>query len=146
MSLHQETPATRDGDMPATPLGLQISNAMTRLVSDYTGRGPTRARTTINGSLVVCLLEDSLTKGERMLVDNGQLDAVLQMRASFQQAMAEEAISAVEGLTGRPVVAFMSTNHADPDYGAEIFVLGDVTDAPAHGSDPVSERASRSRA
>ncbi|HEY1479912.1 MAG TPA: Na-translocating system protein MpsC family protein, partial [Gaiellales bacterium] len=73
--------------------------------------------------LVVCLLEDALSKGERTLVALGKQDAVLQIRHTFQDAMEADAISLVSELTGRSVVAFMSTNHADPDYAVEIFVL-----------------------
>ena len=86
-------------------------------------RGPTRARTTINGTLVVILLEDTLTKGEKTLVAKGHADAVVNMRYRFQQAMADDATSAIEQLTGRRVTAFLSANHIDPDLAAEIFIL-----------------------
>jgi len=80
------------GDADGAPpreatINAQISRAIVRLVSEYTGRGPTRARTTINGPLVACLLEDTLTKGERMLVADGQSNAVLRTRESYQRAM-----------------------------------------------------------
>jgi uncharacterized protein YbcI len=117
-----------DGASPReATLNAQISRAIVKLVSEYTGRGPTRARTTVNGSLVACLLEDTLTKGERMLVANGQADAVLRTRESYQRAMQPDAVAAVERLTGRTVAAFMSTNHIDPDYGVEVFVLEDAS-------------------
>ena len=118
-----------DGRNDTPSVNIQISRAIVRLLSDYTGRGPNRARTTINGNLVVCIVEDALTKGERVLVANGQRDTVLQMRASYQQAMSREATAAVEDLTGRRVLAFMSSNHADPDYGAEIFILDGASPA-----------------
>jgi uncharacterized protein YbcI len=115
-----------DGSV-ATPRDMsmhaRISNGIVHLLAEYTGRGPTRARTTIDGTLVVCLLEDALSKGERTLVALGKQDAVLQIRHTFQDAMEADAISLVSELTGRSVVAFMSTNHADPDYAVEIFVL-----------------------
>ena len=110
--------------MPDTEsLNREISRAIVRLTHEYTGRGPTRARTTIQGDLVVCLLEDTLTKGERTLADMGNHDAVLAMRHQFQEAMRAEAVAEVEQLTGRRVVSFMSTNHIDPDLAAELFVL-----------------------
>ncbi len=37
--------------------------------------------------------------------------------------MQADAISAVQELTGRHVVAFMSTNHIEPDLAVEVFVL-----------------------
>lgn len=45
------------------------------------------------------------------------------MRRAFQDTMSEELTGAVERLTGRKVVAFMSHNHVDPDLAAELFVL-----------------------
>jgi uncharacterized protein YbcI len=85
--------------------------------------GPTRARTSIRDNLVVVLLEDTLTKGERRLVAKGRDMRVLDYRAEFQAAMREDAIASIEELTGRKVMALMSANHIDPDLAAEFFVL-----------------------
>jgi uncharacterized protein YbcI len=45
--------------------------------------------------------------------------------------MEDKLKEAIQALTGREVVAFMSTNHLEPDLAAEVFVL----DAPVseHG-------------
>ena len=64
-----------------------------------------------------------MTKAERNLATHGKEDFVLQMRHAFQETMSEELTAAVEALTGRKVVAFMSANHVDPDLAAEVFVL-----------------------
>jgi uncharacterized protein YbcI len=106
-----------------------ISNAIRQLVADYTGRGPTRARTSIRDNLVVVLLEDTLTKGERRLVHKGRDHRVIDYRREFQDAMREDAIASVEELTGRKVTAFMSANHINPDLAAELFVLEPEPDA-----------------
>src|SRR4051794_11121141 len=108
----------------AESLHRNISRAIVRLTHEYTGRGATKSHTIIHGDLVVCMLEDTLTKGERVLADAGNHEAVLAMRHQFQEAMRDEAISEIERLTGRRVVSFMSTNHIDPDLAAELFVLG----------------------
>ena len=100
-----------------------ISNKVVQLLSEYTGRGPTRARTFINDGLVVCVLQDTLTKGERALAEHGQTDAVLEMRRTFQRTMRQEACAAIEELTGREVTAFMSDNHVEPDVAVEVFML-----------------------
>ena len=100
-----------------------ISNGAVRLIHEYTGRGPTKARTTINGDSVMILFGDTLTKGERTLAEKGDGAAVLQMRHRFQEAMREDLIAVVEEHMERKVVAFMSTNHIDPDMAAEVFVL-----------------------
>jgi uncharacterized protein YbcI len=100
-----------------------ISNAAVRLLNDYTGRGPTKAKTTINRDSVMIVFGDVLTKAERTLADNGDQEAVLQMRKRFQGAMRGELVEIVESHTDRTVVAFMSDNHIDPDLAAEIFIL-----------------------
>jgi uncharacterized protein YbcI len=105
-----------------------ISNGAVRLFHEYTGRGPTKARTTINGDNVLILFGDVLTKGERMLAENGDAAAVLQMRHRFQDAMREDLVGMVEGHVGRKVVAFMSANHISPDMAAEVFVLEPLAD------------------
>lgn len=100
-----------------------ISNMVVRLTSQYTGRGPTRARTYINEDLVTVVLQDSLTKGERTLVGHDQRELVLSARRAFQQAMRGDFVAGIEEILGRQVAVFLSANHADPDYAVEIFIL-----------------------
>jgi uncharacterized protein YbcI len=117
------TPNAVDEHAHGGSVSSAISNAIRQLVADYTGRGPTRARTSIRDNLVVVLLEDTLTKGERRLVSKGRDDRVIEYRREFQHAMREDAIASIEELNGRKVAAFMSANHIDPDLAAELFVL-----------------------
>jgi uncharacterized protein YbcI len=118
---------------PGQSLAAEVSKTMVRLLSEYTGRGPTKARTTIDGDLVVTLLRDTLTKGERRLADLGEVETVLDMRRAFQRSMGDEASAAIGALVGRPVIGFMSANHADPDLAVEVFVLEHA------GSEPDTE-------
>lgn len=109
---------------PATgSLAAAISNAVVRLMSEYTGRGPTKARTHMHEDLVSVVLQDTLTKGERSLVRDGERELVLRMRKAYQTTMREDLVAAVEMLTERRVVAFLSDNHIDPDVAIESFVL-----------------------
>lgn len=100
-----------------------ISNAVVRVLSEYTGRGPTRARTHMNDELISVVLRDTLTKGERSLVASGKAELVLAARKAYQDAMGKDLITAVERYSGRKVLAFLSDNHLDPDIGVESFVL-----------------------
>jgi uncharacterized protein YbcI len=104
-------------------LAASISSAVVHLFTEHTGRGPTRARTTIDGDLVVVILQDGLTKAERTLVRAGKREEVLLLRRAFQDTMSVELIAAVERLTRRSVQAFMSANHTEADAAAEIFLL-----------------------
>jgi uncharacterized protein YbcI len=104
-------------------LHMAISNAVVRLLREYTGRGPTTSRTTIRDNVVLVMLEQTLTKGEESLVKKGRADKVIEIRHEFQEAMREESMAKIGELTGRKVTAMLSANHVDPDIGAEIFVL-----------------------
>jgi uncharacterized protein YbcI len=109
-----------------TPKGLvaaAISSAIVRLVHEYTGRGPTKARTSISEDLISVVLRDTLTMGERSLVRDGKADLVVATRRAFQQTMSSQMIAAVERHSGRTVFAFLSDHHVDPDVAVESFVL-----------------------
>lgn len=101
----------------------RISNRVVQLLHAYTGRGPTKAWTSITDDLITVLLRDLLTKGEQNLVADGKADLVLEMRQAYQQTMRHELIASIEELTGREVLAFLSANHLDPDIAIESFVL-----------------------
>jgi uncharacterized protein YbcI len=113
----------REGSRDHGPIAAAISTAVVRLFSEHTGRGPTKARTTVDGDLVVVILRDSMTQGERALVHGGKHAEVLRLRRAFQDTMREDLIVVVERVTERNVQAFMSANHIEPDAAAEIFLL-----------------------
>jgi uncharacterized protein YbcI len=100
-----------------------ISTAVVQLLHEYTGRGPTKAKTSIDEDLVTVLLADTLTKGERKLVDNSLSDRVLQLRHDYQLTMRDDLVAIVERQLDRTVIAFMSQNHIDPDLAVEVFIL-----------------------
>jgi uncharacterized protein YbcI len=108
------------------PIGSQISNAVVRLVNEYTGRGPTKARTYFNDDLITVVLHDTLTKGERSLVRDGHAELVRTARRTYQGTMRTDFIAAIESLSGRTVHAFFSDNTIDPDMAVETFVLEPV--------------------
>ncbi len=101
----------------------KISNLIVGLVHTYTGRGPTKAWTSLDADLVSVVLRDSLTRGERSLIENSRPQLVLETRLAYQQTMRAEMVAGVEELTGRKVIAFLSANHLDPDVAIESFVL-----------------------
>jgi uncharacterized protein YbcI len=104
-------------------LSAAVSNAVVQCTREYTGRGPTKARTLIGNDMIVTRLEDTLTKGERSLADSGKGEMVIDIRRCFQTTMREALVGRIEELTGRKVIAFMSDNHIEPDMGVEIFIL-----------------------
>ncbi|HET8673324.1 MAG TPA: DUF2294 domain-containing protein [Thermoleophilaceae bacterium] len=105
------------------PLLAAISNTIVGLYKRYYGKGPTKARSYVVDDMLVCVLRDGLTRAELTLAANGRAEAVARQRREFQEAVRTEFIGAIEELTGRRVVAFMSTVHLDPDLEVEIFML-----------------------
>ena len=101
----------------------KIATSAVEVLHRCTGRGPTKAKTIINESLVTILFADTLTRGERTLVEHGHRDRVLQVRHDYQTAMRDQLVGIVEQELDREVLAFMSQNHIDPDLAIEVFVL-----------------------
>ena len=84
----------------------RISNHVVKQMSVYTGRGPTKAWTSMDEELISVVLRDTLTKGERSLVADGRAQLVLDMRKAYQITMREDLVAGVEQITGRKVIAF----------------------------------------
>jgi len=111
-----------DSPSPNSPSAM-ISTSAVQLLHEYTGRGPTKAKTQINDNLVTVLLADTLTRGERKLVETGRSERVMELRHDYQLAMRDDLVAIVERQLERKVIAFMSQNHIDPDLAVEVFVL-----------------------
>jgi uncharacterized protein YbcI len=109
-------------------LAARISNTVVRALARTTGRGPTKAKTTLGDNGIFVVLQDSLTRGEQNLTDAGE--AVLDLRRRWQRVMRVEHSREIEELTGRQVIGFMSDNHLDPDLAVEVFVLEPLPPAP----------------
>ena len=122
---------------PAGSSSAAISNLTVRLLSQYTGRGPTKARTFFNDDMVTVVLQDTLTKAETTLVDKDRRELVLLTRLTFQEVMGDDLIAGIETITGRAVTAFLSANHIDPDIAVETFILAPTQAALA---DPAQTR------
>jgi uncharacterized protein YbcI len=104
-------------------LAAAISNVVVGALARTTGRGPTKAKTTLGDTGVFVVLQDSLTRGEQVLADAGEGRAVLDLRRRWQRVMRADVSREIEQLTGRKVIGFMSDNHIDPDLAVEVFVL-----------------------
>jgi uncharacterized protein YbcI len=112
-----QRPADRGAKLAA------ISTLTVRLFGQYTGRGPTQARTVIDGDMVIVVLHDTLTTPELALVDNDQAEVVLATRRILQNMMRTELIAGVQEILQVTVTAFLSSNHVDPDIAVVVFML-----------------------
>jgi uncharacterized protein YbcI len=108
---------------PNQTLSRDVSRTLVAKFKEVTGRGPTRARTYVEDNLIVTVLHDTMTTAEQTLKEGRREDTVRDLRRIFQGALREDAIAAIEGLTGRKVIAFLSDHAVGPDYAIEAFVL-----------------------
>lgn len=114
---------------PDAQLAATISTTVVQALARTTGRGPTKARTTLGDNGVFVVLQDSLTQGEQTLADAGEGAAVLDLRRRWQQIMKDDISRQIEELTGRKVIGVMSDNNIDPDLAVEVFVLEPLPNA-----------------
>jgi uncharacterized protein YbcI len=104
-------------------LATAAGTAITRLHREHYGRGATTTRVVYQRNFLIVFLEDIYTLVERTLIDAGQPDTVRQTRQAFQDAMTDRFTKAIEEITGRKVIAFLSQVHFDPDLATETFIL-----------------------
>lgn len=110
---------------------------MVGLHKEHYGKGPTKARTIMAEDTVVCRLEDPFVRAEKTLISMGREDEIRNMRAALSEELRPEFVSRVERLTGRPVLAFISEIHTNPDMAVELFVLEATEEVPG---DPSAEQ------
>ena len=120
----------------------RIATSVVQVLSKHTGRGPTKAKATIDEDMVIVLLADTLTDGERTLVQNGRAERVLRLRHEYQQVMCDDLVGVVERELHRTVIAFLSQNHIDPDLAVEVFVLKPADPIEPTGAAPEARDAS----
>lgn len=100
-----------------------ISAAIVKLYGDFYGHDRATATTYLNDNVVVCVLEGILTTSELALVSDGGRREVIDGRVAFQEGKEDEFSAAIERLTGRRVVAFLSANQTNPGIASELFFL-----------------------
>ncbi len=89
-------------------------------------RAPATAKTQMLGDdLLACVLGGVFTDVEKTMIELERGTVVQETRSAFQDAMQQKFIDAVERLSGREVLAFISNRHVGPDIEVEIFVLRD---------------------
>lgn len=113
----------------------EISRRIVALCKKFVGRGPTTARTHFLEQLVLVVLEDTLTKGERTLAEDDRTALVREMRRAFLGAMGEEMKEIVESETGHSVRTLMADHSVLPDYAINAFILEDG-EQPASPPEP----------
>jgi uncharacterized protein YbcI len=102
----------------------RVTRAMIGVYKEQFGRGPRTAHTHYAGpDALVCFLEGSFTPAEHNLVRMGEHQRLRETRTLFQYAGEAAFRAAVEEITGRRVVSFLSAVDTAADVSTEIFVF-----------------------
>jgi uncharacterized protein YbcI len=104
-------------------LNAALSSAVVGIYRAHLGRGPRSASTLHSGDVVTVVMREVMSHAEKSLARSGSGQDVTNMRRLFQTAMETDLRDAVERLTDRNVVAFISGNHVEPDVAVETFIL-----------------------
>jgi uncharacterized protein YbcI len=101
-----------------------VTDAMVALHERYHHRVPVTAKTSLLGDdLLACVLGGVYTDVEKTMIELQRSTILQETRSAFQNAMQEKFIDAVERLSGRGVLAFISNHHVGPDIEIELFLL-----------------------
>ena len=100
-----------------------ISDGIVGLLKEFSGHGPTHAKSYYQDNLVVCVLRGWVSRVEQTLTDGGRQSAVIRQRMEFHELMRDRFVDVIEAATGRWVIGFMSGNQPAPDMMCEVFML-----------------------
>ena len=113
------------------PLLAAVTAAMVGFHERYHHRAPVTAKTQLLGDdLLACVLGGIYTDVEKTMIEMERSTVVQETRSEFQNAMQHKFIGAVERLSGRRVLAFISNSHVGPDIEVELFMLAPPQVAP----------------
>jgi uncharacterized protein YbcI len=118
---HTARPPVREAELLELA---QISSAMIRVYAEQFGREPKRAQSHyVQSDAIVCFLLGTLTPAERRLSALNENQRLRDMRMLFQYSAEDEFRHAVEVITGRDVIAFISGIDTREDIASELFLL-----------------------
>jgi uncharacterized protein YbcI len=101
----------------------EISRAIVQLMARTAGRGPTKARASLDNGHAIVVVEDALTTSERGLVAAGEAELVRRQRAALQRLIHDDAIAAVEAATGRRVRLLFSDIAPEEGVAVQLFLF-----------------------
>jgi uncharacterized protein YbcI len=109
-----------------------ITDAMVALHERYHHRAPVTAKSLMMGEdLIACVLGGIYSDVEKTMIEIQRSVLVQETRSAFQNAMQAKFIAAIEHLSGRRVLAFISNHHVGPDMEIELFLLEPRPDTPS---------------
>ena len=130
---------------PAVDVAQRISEEIAAIHRESYGERVETIQTHIMDDVVVCVLDVKLLPHERTLLEHGRgLESILEVRKHFEESIGATFAAAVERMTGRRVIAFISETHLDPRSASSSSGWHHANDAATYGS-PSACSAGRAR-
>ena len=107
-----------------TEIAARISEEIGAIHRESYGETVESIETHIHADSVVCVIDIALLPHERTILgsERGE-DSIRKLRREFQHAIGPAFSAAVEHMTGRRVIGFLSETHIDPPFSVEFFKL-----------------------
>lgn len=101
-----------------------ISASMAGLVREHYGRGSIKVKAyAVEDMIVIVIRGRGFTPFEKAMIDGGEPQGVITLRADFDNIMADRYKQVINEATGRKVLALLSQSHVDPDVTVETAFL-----------------------
>jgi uncharacterized protein YbcI len=101
-----------------------VTEEMVAMHERYHHRVPASAKTQLlENDLLAVVMGGVYSDVEKTMIELQRSTLVQETRSAFQETMQPRFIDAIERLSGREVLAFISNSHVGPDLEIELFVL-----------------------
>jgi uncharacterized protein YbcI len=101
-----------------------VTEEMVAMHERYHHRVPASAKTQLlEDDLLAVVMGGVYSDVEKTMIELQRSTLVQETRSAFQETMQPRFIDAIERLSGREVLAFISNSHVGPDLEIELFVL-----------------------
>ena len=111
-------------DADLVEIAARISDEIAGIHLESYGEEVQSIQTHIHDDSVLCILDIALLPHEHTLLDHDcGGDSIKLLRREYQAAIAPTFAAAVEHMTGRRVIGFISETHIDPSFSVEFFRL-----------------------
>jgi uncharacterized protein YbcI len=111
------------GPGPGGSTRQDVANAVVGWYAERFGRGPTQAKAYVNDDYALIVLGGVQSQAEQTLVEQGDAEAVVNLRRAIKQAHKESLCGLVAELIGRPVGTMLSDHNALQDTSAMVFLF-----------------------